>query len=218
MPVERSLLVIDDHPLLRRGVAQLVALEPDFRIVGEAQSGEEGLEMALKLRPYIILLDLNMKKGISGLETLSRLKQNELESLVIVLTVSDLEEDLVAALRAGADGYLLKDADPNQLLEHLRRAAAGQVIMDESLTQLLTRAFRDRRFVPGEVQYSRLTSREREILKLLTKGFSNKLIGNTLNISDGTVKVHVKNLLRKLNLRSRLEAAVWALQHQDFQL
>ena len=216
MTGKQSLLVIDDHPLLRRGVAQLVELEPDFCMVGEAQSGEEGIEMALELRPDIILLDLNMK-GLSGLETLSRLKQSELDALIIILTVSDLEEDLVAALRLGADGYLLKDAAPNRLLESLRNATEGRMVMDESLTRLLTRAFCDGRSAPGERASSHLTIRERQILNLLTEGLSNKLIGRKLDISDGTVKVHVKNLLRKLKLSSRLEAAVWALRQQDLQ-
>jgi two-component system nitrate/nitrite response regulator NarL len=205
----QSVLVIDDHPLFRKGVAQLLAMAPEFELIGEAASGREGIEMALSKQPDLILLDLNMS-GMGGLQTLTALRESDLDALVIVLTVSNFEEDLVAALRRGADGYLLKDMEPEVLLAKLRSAAKGQVVLDQALAGMLAHALSEdnRARPPSEAN---LTEREHDILGLLAEGMSNKLIARRLHISDGTVKVHVKNLLRKLNLRSRLEAAVWVL-------
>jgi two-component system nitrate/nitrite response regulator NarL len=208
-PGAQSVLIIDDHPLFRKGVAQLLALAPEFAIVGEAASGREGIEMAMSTRPDMILLDLNMR-DMNGIQTLAALKATDLNSLVIILTVSDAREDLITALRSGADGYLLKDMEPEVLLAKLRSAAKGQVVLDQSVAGMLAHALcEDDHARP--VADANLTEREHEILELLAEGMSNKLIARRLDISDGTVKVHVKNLLRKLNLRSRLEAAVWVL-------
>lgn len=205
----QSVLIIDDHPLFRKGVAQLLAMAPEFAIVGEAASGQEGIDLAFATRPDLILLDLNMR-DMNGVQTLSALKEADLNSLVIMLTVSNAIEDLIAALRSGADGYLLKDMEPEVLLAKLRSAVRGQVVLDQSVAGMLAHALcEDNRARP--VADANLTEREHEILELLAEGMSNKLIARRLHISDGTVKVHVKNLLRKLNLRSRLEAAVWVL-------
>jgi two-component system, NarL family, nitrate/nitrite response regulator NarL len=206
-----SLLIIDDHPLFRKGVAQLLELDGNFRLAGEAASGSQGLELARQLQPDLILLDLNMK-GMNGIETLKALKATDLESRVIMLTVSDHQEDLVAALRCGADGYLLKDMEPEDLLANLRLAADGRVVLGEALTGMLAHALRqDSR--PARPDQAGLTEREEEILRHIAAGMSNKLIARELNITEGTVKVHVKHLLKKLNLRSRVEAAVWVVEH-----
>lgn len=206
-----SVLVIDDHPLFRKGVGQLINAQQDFDIVGEAVSGPEGVDMARSLNPDVILLDLDMK-GMHGIQVLKAIKDLGLDSLVVILTVSDTEQDLVAAVRGGADGYLLKDMEPEDLVAKLRRAAKGEVVLNDTLTGMLAYAMReDRQQVPEDDAC--LTDREQEILALIAEGMSNKLIAKQLGISDGTVKVHVKNLLRKLNLRSRLEAALWALEH-----
>jgi two-component system nitrate/nitrite response regulator NarL len=146
---------------------------------------------------------------MSGIETLQQIKRLECDPLVVMLTVSNAEDDLVAALRAGADGYLLKDMEPEDLLIKLNQVAKGQVILDDTLTGLLAHALRSDTRTP-EADTVNLTDREHEILNLIASGMSNKLIARELGISDGTVKVHVKHLLRKLNLSSRLEAAVWA--------
>jgi len=206
-----SIIVIDDHPLFRKGVTQLISMDKDFELLGEAASGREGVELAKRLKPDLILLDLNMK-GMDGLQTLKALKECDLEAQIIMLTVSNAEEDLLQALRLGADGYLLKDMEPEVLLGKLRGAAKGQFVLDQSLSGMLAHAVRDDNTAPPPDDVS-LTEREQEILALIAEGMSNKLIARELNISDGTVKVHVKNLLRKLNLRSRLQAAVWALGH-----
>jgi two-component system nitrate/nitrite response regulator NarL len=211
MSSKYSIIVIDDHPLFRKGVTQLINMDKDFDLIGEAASGAEGIELAKQVKPDLILLDLNMK-GIDGIQTLKALKECDLDSQIIMLTVSNNEEDLVQVLRLGADGYLLKDMEPEVLLNKLRNAAKGQFVLDQSLSGMLAHAVRDDNSPrpPNDVS---LTERERKILTLIAEGMSNKLIARELNISDGTVKVHVKNLLRKLNLCSRLQAAVWALGH-----
>ncbi len=210
----KSILIVDDHPLFRKGVADLLEMDPEFELLAEAKSGAEGVELAKSMHPDLILLDLNMR-GMDGVETLSRLKQEGLNSLVIILTFSNAEADLVATFRAGADGYLLKDMEPEALLESLRAAARGETVLDPSLSGMLAHAMKALDDTPA-ANDAALTDREREILALIAAGMSNKKIAQELDISDGTVKVHVKNLLRKLNLRSRLEAAVWALaRHED---
>ncbi|WP_447527547.1 MULTISPECIES: two-component system response regulator NarL [unclassified Vreelandella] len=206
-----TLLIIDDHPLLRRGVAQLLELEDDLELVGDTGSPEEGIRMTLSLEPDLVLLDLNMP-DIDGLEALRRLRENDFSGRIVMFTVSDHEEDVVAALRAGADGYLLKDMEPEDMVRQLRQAALGRMVISESLTALLAEALRNQRATPTAPDIRSLTQREREILRQLAGGLSNKLIARKLDITEGTVKVHVKHLLKKLNLRSRVEAAVWAVQ------
>lgn len=210
MSQHQRILVIDDHPLFRRGVQQLIAMVSDFELVGEAGSGAEGVRMVRDLLPDLVLLDLNMA-GMDGLQVLAEIKALDLPTRVVMLTVSNSDEDLVAALRAGADGYLLKDMEPESLLESLREAARGRMVLSDTLTEMLAHALRkDSR--PTPVEQAGLTEREREILGLIAQGRSNKLIARELNITEGTVKVHVKHLLKKLNLRSRVEAAVWMVE------
>lgn len=207
----QTILVIDDHPLMRKGIVQLVTMEASLRLIGEAGDGRQGLELAQRLRPDLILLDLNMR-GLNGLDTLKALKATEhLESRVIILTVSDSEEDVVAALRAGADGYLLKDMEPEDVLQSLRVAAQGRMALGERVAGILADALRHESRIKPDADVG-LTEREREILALIADGHSNKLIARELKIAEGTVKVHVKHLLRKLNLDSRVEAAVWAVR------
>ncbi|HSH46974.1 MAG TPA: two-component system response regulator NarL [Halomonas sp.] len=206
-----TILIIDDHPLLRRGVAQLLELEDDLMLVGEAGRSEEGIRLAQELDPDLILLDLNMP-GMDGIATLKRLREHDFAGRIVMFTVSNHEEDVVAALRAGADGYLLKDMDPDDMVRQLRQAALGRMAISDSLTALLAEALRSQRSQPSEPDIHSLTQREREILIELSAGLSNKMIARKLDITEGTVKVHVKHLLRKLNLRSRVEAAVWAVQ------
>jgi two-component system nitrate/nitrite response regulator NarL len=207
----QTLLVIDDHPLFRKGVLQLVAEDGAFAIAGQASGGEEGVALAHSLHPDLILLDLNMK-GMNGIATLKALKAADADCRVIMLTVSDNEEDLVAALRAGADGYLLKDTEPEQLLASLKAAAEGRTVLSERLTGLLAHALRQEAR-PGSAADANLTDAEQRVLACIATGMSNKAIARELDIAEGTVKVHVKHLLKKLSLRSRVEAAVWAVEH-----
>jgi two-component system nitrate/nitrite response regulator NarL len=206
-----SVLAIDDHPLFRKGVADLIDMETSLQLVGEATNGQDGLALAKSLNPDLILLDINMK-GLSGLETLKEIKQEDVDSIILMLTVSDNEEDVLSALRMGADGYLLKDMEPEDILESIRKALQGTLVISERLTQLLAKAIRDEEQNTQDKPLSPLTSREQEILDQIAKGMSNKRIARALDISEGTVKVHVKHLLKKLNLHSRTEAAIWALR------
>ena len=210
--IPQRLLIIDDHPLFRKGVLQLIKPAPEFSVVGEASSGREGCQLTEALKPDLVLLDLNMK-DMNGIEVLKRIKASGSEARVVMLTVSDEAADLVAALRAGADGYLLKEMEPEELLAKLKEAAAGHMPLTERLTYLLAHAMReDTR--PKDLEQAGLTEQEGRILDLIAEGKSNKLIGRELDIAEGTVKVHVKHLLKKLNLRSRVEAAVWAVEQK----
>lgn len=204
-----TVITIDDHPLFRKGVSDLISLVDSLSLIGEAASGQEGLELATNLNPDLILLDLNMK-GMDGIETLEAIKATDLDSRVIMLTVSNNEDNVVSAFRAGADGYLLKDMEPEDILERLQSAANGQFVISDELTKLLAHALREEA-IPKDTAHAGLTEREEEILELISQGDSNKAIARKLDITEGTVKVHVKHLLKKLNLRSRLEAAVWSV-------
>lgn len=207
-----TVVVIDDHPLFRKGVGQLLALDPGFALVGEAGDGAAGVELVRALDPDLVLLDLNMR-GMDGLQTLAAIKADMPHVRVVMLTVSDAREDLIDAIRAGADGYLLKDADPEDVVERLRRATAGELVVSDALSGALAQALRAEMRPAATGPAEHLTEREREILATLARGLSNKQIARELGIVEGTVKVHMKNLLRKLGLRSRVEAAVWAARH-----
>jgi two-component system nitrate/nitrite response regulator NarL len=205
-----SILLIDDHPLLRKGVKQLIDLSPNMQVIGEACNAQEGVKLAVELEPDLVLLDLNMP-NINGIETLKMLREEEVTSRIIVFTVSDNEEDVVAALKAGADGYLLKDMEPEDLITNLEQAANGTVVISPRLATLLAQALQSNKSV-DKVDLSSLTPREKQIIKLIANGMANKVIARKLSITEGTVKVHVKHLLKKLRLRSRVEVAVWAVQ------
>ncbi|WP_347254775.1 two-component system response regulator NarL [Leminorella grimontii] len=209
-----GILLIDDHPMLRNGVKQLISLDPTLSVVGEASNGQQGIELAEALDPDLILLDLNMP-GMNGLETLDKLRTKPLSGRVVVFTVSNVEDDVVSALKRGADGYLLKDMEPENLIHSLRQAAAGQMVLSETLTQVLAASLRESK-PTSERDIQQLTARECDILKLIAQGLSNKLIARRLDITESTVKVHVKHLLKKMKFKSRVEAAIWALQEKVF--
>lgn len=201
-----TVLLIDDHPLLRNGVRQLLSLQPQFRVVAEAGCGREGLAQARQQQPDLILLDLNLK-GDDGISVLHELRRHGVKSRVVMLSVSDDPRDLHAALQAGADGYLLKDMAPEQLLALISAAASGERVFSPSLLPQLEQAPSDERLQ----KLALLTSREQQILAQIARGLSNREIGEALHIAEGTVKIHVKKLLSKLDVRSRTEAAVYYL-------
>jgi two-component system nitrate/nitrite response regulator NarL len=203
-------MLVDDHPMMRRGIRQLLELEDDFLIVGEANNGEEALALVDALQPQLILLDNNMPQ-LNGIETLKRLRQRGYSGKVLLFTVSDAEKDVRDALRYGADGYLLKDMEPEKLIQQVREALHGELVISPGLTRVLAQALRE----PQAANQVELTEREQQVLRMIAGGNSNKMIGRKLGITEGTVKVHVKNLLHKLGLRSRVEAAVWAMSHEQ---
>jgi two-component system nitrate/nitrite response regulator NarL len=202
------ILLVDDHPMMRHGIRQMLELEADFEIVGEAGNGEEALSLIEPLQPDLVLLDNNMPQ-MNGIETLRRLRAMNYTAKVLLFTVSDAEDDIRDALRLDADGYLLKDMEPELLIQYIRDALNGALVISPGLTQVMAQALRS----PTRQAVVELTERERQVLKTIASGFSNKVIGHKLGITEGTVKVHVKNLLHKLGLRSRVEAAVWAMEH-----
>lgn len=207
-----TILLIDDHPMLRNGVRQLISMEPSLTVAGEAGNGRDGIALAESLDPDLILLDLNMP-DMNGFETLDILRRKPLSGRVVVFSVSNYREDLITALRRGADGYLLKDMEPEELLVALRQAAAGKMVVSSALTEVLAGALREVRS-DDEPDINSLTPRERDILKLIAQGQPNKMIARKLDITESTVKVHVKNLMKKMKVKSRVEAAVWVLQNK----
>jgi two-component system, NarL family, nitrate/nitrite response regulator NarL len=220
--VPYTVLLIDDHALFRSGVAQLIGADPDLELIAQAGSGEEGLALARNVNPDLILIDLNMK-GMSGLDTLRALKAEKFRSCCVMLTVSDEEANVVEALKQGADGYLLKDLEPEDLCDRLKSAVRGNVVLAEAVANVVARSMRLPESAPAPALPSPsmnaahpadLTDREREIVGHIAAGLSNKQIARVLGISDGTVKVHIKNLLRKLGAHSRLEAALWAVEQR----
>jgi len=203
-----TLLLVDDHPMMRHGMRQMLELEDDLRVVGEAGNGQEALDLIDSLQPDLVLLDNNMPH-MNGLETLRRLRAMDYAGKVLLFTVSDAEDDIRDALRLDANGYLLKDMEPELVVEYIRDALNGALVISPGLTRGLAQALRS----PQPHAAVELTERERQVLKTIAGGYSNKVIGHKLGITEGTVKVHGKNLLHKLGLRSRVEAAVWAMEH-----
>lgn len=208
-----TILLVDDHPMLRNGVKQLISTVNHFQIIGETGSGLESIQLAEKLEPDIILLDINMH-DISGLEILSYLREKNILSRIIMFTVSDAKEDIITALKTGADGYLLKDMEPEDFLKALQDIAMGKIIMDDAISHIMLNYMRQGETLMTKQRHdvNSLTPREREIFNLLVQGLSNKIIAKELNIVESTVKVHVKNIFKKLNFKSRMEITVWFLQ------
>ncbi|WP_456268754.1 two-component system response regulator NarL [Kushneria sp. AK178] len=204
----RNILIVDDHPLFRRGVQQLLAMSERWTLWGEADSGQQALDICARHTPDLILLDLRMP-GMDGIETLTRLREAGVTAPIVMLTVSEEQEDVLAAIRAGASGYLLKDTAPEDLLTAIDGIETSDDAFDPRLMGLLARALREPSSGPG-VLVARLTRRERDILRLIARSHSNKEIGRRLEISEGTVKVHMRHLLKKMGMRTRTEAAVWA--------
>jgi two-component system nitrate/nitrite response regulator NarL len=209
-------LLVDDHTLFRSGLATLLERH-DIEVVAAAGDGEEGYRLAIELVPDIVLLDMRMP-DVSGLEVLNRLRKDNFSNAIVMLTTSNEENDLINSLRSGAQGYLLKDMEPAELVSALREVVNGKTMVAPELAGVLARVVQGENVMDEVVEdspFSELTPRELEILCLLAEGQSNKVIARNLGISDGTVKLHVKSILRKLDLHSRVEAAVMAVE-QNF--
>lgn len=201
-----SVLLIDAHPLMRRAVRQLFDESDDFIVIAEVDSCIEGIDLALREKPDVIILDFNTK-GLSGLDTVNVLRQENVSSRIVIFSGSDAYNDIFGAIDAGVDGYLLKDTDPFIFLEQIRDVVSGNIVYSNAVEEIISKRHINSNLVQG------LTARELDVLSLVAKGLSNKQIANELFISEETVKVHIRNLLRKLNVYSRLAAAIVYLEY-----
>jgi DNA-binding NarL/FixJ family response regulator len=214
--VSIRLLIVDDQELVRTGFRLFLETQDDLEIVGEAGDGAEAIERARELRPDVVLMDIRMPR-MDGVEATARLTGAGIEPRprVLVLTTFDLDEYVFGALRAGAAGFLLKDAPRQQLLEAIRVVHAGDALLSPSITRRLIEDFASRTdpLEPPTAVLEQLTSREREVLVLVARGLSNAEIAERLVVTDATVKSHVGRVLMKLNLRDRVQAVVFAYEH-----
>jgi two-component system NarL family response regulator len=209
-------LVVDDHALFRRGLEMVLAQEPDIEVVGEASDGAEALAKAMDTTPDIVLMDVRMPKR-GGIDACTAIKDAVPSTNVIMLTISDEEADLYDAIKAGATGYLLKEISIEEVASAIRAVYGGQSLISPSMASKLLSEFAsmikrtdDRQQVPAP----RLTDREMEVLKLVAKGMNNRDIAKDLFISENTVKNHIRNILEKLQLHSRMEAVVYAVREK----
>jgi len=216
-PSPIRVLVVDDHTLFRRGLIALLSTQAQLQVVGEAGDASSAERLAAELKPQVILLD-NHLPGVSGVQALPAIKAAAPQAQVLMLTMSESEADLGAALRAGACGYLLKTADNAELTNAIERAVRGVSSFSAEMAGKLATAFRheaEAAAPPPPDPFALLSPREREILDLIARGDSNKEIARELGIAETTVKIHVQHLLRKLELDSRVQAAVLVTQHKS---
>jgi len=206
-------LLVDDHPLFRKGIASLLSSEPGFEVLGEASNGQEAIEKARDLMPDVILMDISMP-GVNGLEATQRIKQEIPYVRIVILTVSDEDQNLFEAIKSGAQGYLLKKIEPQTLFQTLRGVLEGEAPLSRVMaTKLLAEFARQRRAASEpRTPTATLTEREKEVLGLLAAGKTNKEIAGALAIAENTVKNHLKNILEKLHLENRVQAATFALR------
>ncbi len=211
-------MIVDDHALFRRGLEMVLDEEPDIELVGQASDGAEAVEKAAESLPDVVLMDIRMPRS-SGIEACRAMKEAAPSAKIIILTISDEEEDLFEAIRAGASGYLLKDIPLDEVAEAVRSVHGGQSLINPSmagklLTEFATLARRDGEARAQEVPAPKLTDREMQVLKLVARGMNNRDIAKELFISENTVKNHVRNILEKLQIHSRMEAVMVAVREK----
>ncbi len=206
-----SVLLVDDHRVVRQGLRDFLELQDGIEVIGEAASGEEGVKAAQELLPDVVLMDLVMP-GIDGVETTRRVKTVSPSSRIIVLTSFADDDKVFPAIKAGAISYLLKDVQPEELARAIRAAQRGEAVLHSEVAAKLMQEFSAPR--PADAPVEQLTEREMDVLRLIAKGKSNKEIADTLIISEKTVKTHVSNILSKLHLADRTQAAIYALRQR----
>lgn len=206
------ILLVDDHTLFRSGLKALLQRQPDFEVIGEAADGLEGVKQTELLKPDVVLLDLDMPV-MHGRDALSQILVTQPQLAVLMLTVSEDGEDLAECMKSGARGYLLKSINADFLLSSIRRAVDGDSVLSPEMTAKLVARLRAPVAEPRNQELDSLTPRERETLSYLASGASNKEIARALDLAESTIKVHVQNILRKLSLSSRVQAAVYAVEH-----
>jgi DNA-binding NarL/FixJ family response regulator len=202
-------LLVDDHAVVRRGLRGFLELLDDIEVVGEAETGRRAIEQAWALQPDVVLMDLVMP-DIEGIEATVEIKSTAPGCEVVVLTSFGDESKVTAALEAGASGFILKDAEADDVAHAIRAARRGEVHLDPAVARLLARRVRERTVQPSAEP---LTDREREVLALVARGLSNKAIADELAITERTARTHVSNILGKLGLASRTQAALYAVEH-----
>jgi len=210
-------MLVDDHTLFRKGLAELLEQRGAIKVAGIAGNGNEALQLLKTAAPDVVITDLNMPPH-GGLALLRQMRAEGWRGPVLVLTVSDAEDDLASAMSAGAQGYLLKDMEPDDVVDAVQRAVRGETVVAPAMTLKLVHLLQGGGQAPKVDAFQHLTAREREILQYLTQGLSNKAIARHLDISHDTVKLHVRHILAKLNLTSRVEAAVFAVEQKASQL
>jgi len=200
-------LIVDDHELFRRGVSSLLREHEQFEVVGEAGNGAEAIERAREVMPDVVLMDIKMP-GMDGLAAAKQLKAEMPYIRIMMLTVSETDEDLFEAIKSGAAGYLLKNVDPDQLVTAILQVQRGEVPIAPTMAAKILRELA----APAEPTVEMLTARERQVLELLAAGMANKEIAFQLKISENTVKNHLRNILEKLHLQNRVQAALYAVR------
>lgn len=213
---EIRVVLVDDHTLFRKGLAELLEQRGPIRVAGIAGNGDEALKLLKEAEPDVVITDLNMPPH-GGLALLRQMRAEGWRGPVLVLTVSDAEDDLASAMSAGAQGYLLKDMEPDDVVDAVQRAVRGETVVAPAMTLKLVHLLQGGPQPPKVDPLQQLTAREREILDYLAQGLSNKAIARALDISHDTVKLHVRHILAKLNLTSRVEAAVFAVEQKASQ-
>lgn len=209
MPI--SVLIADDHAMVREGLKQLLELDGEINVVGEASDGYECLNLISKLNPEIILLDINMP-NLDGIQVLTIMRQQKMSNKVIVLTIHKEVDYLVKSLDIGCDGYVLKDSNSATLRKAIMAVYSGEGFVEPSLTPMLNSTLAERDMITEKV--NDLTKREMEVLKLIANGMLNKEIAGQLHISERTVKNHISNIFRKIDVSDRTQAAVFAIKNK----
>ncbi|NBI05801.1 response regulator [Senegalia massiliensis] len=207
-----SLMIADDHSLMRQGLKKILELDNEFVVISEASNGREAINKGIEKCPDVILLDINMPK-INGIEALRRLKESGIKSKIIILTIHDDREYLEQTIKIGADGYVLKDADSDTLMDAIRDVNNGKTYIQQSLTTLLVKGYKDENEYQQKLKRDSLTKREYDVITLIAEGLNNKEIGERLCISEKTVKNHVSNIFKKIDVTDRIQAAIFAFKN-----